>query len=105
MRRTSGRCLRSASGFTVDAWSTCGGGPLYLDIAAKGLCLAGVGLMIFGQGGWFTVGIFAVFLGVLIGAWAMLAARRTRPPGGHSGTALFGGRPRRDGPSEEGGNS
>ena len=68
-------------------------GLLYLDIAAKGLCLAGVGLMIFGQGGgWFTVGILAVFIGVLIGAWAMLAARRTRPPGGHTGPAPFGPR-------------
>ena len=79
-------------------------GPLYLDIAAKGLCLAGVGLMIFGQGGWFIVGIFAVFIGVLIGAWAMLAARRTRPPDGRSGPAPFGARTRRDGPAEEGGN-
>ena len=80
-------------------------GPLYRDIAAKGLCLAGIVLMIFGQGGWFTVGVFTVFLGVLIGAWAMVAARRTRPPGGPCGPAPFGARSRGDGPGEEGGNS
>ena len=65
-------------------------GALYLDIAAKGLCLAGVGLMIFGQGGgWFTAGILAVFIGVLIGAWAMLSARRAAPGRPH-GPAPFG---------------
>lgn len=53
-------------------------GPLSLDIAVKGLCLAGVVLMVFAQGGWFIVGVFAVFIGMLIGAWAMVAARRTR---------------------------
>jgi drug/metabolite transporter (DMT)-like permease len=53
-------------------------GPLYLDIASKGLCLAGVVLMIFGQGGWFAVGVFAVVIGVLFGAWSMVAARRMR---------------------------
>ncbi len=78
---------------------------MYLDIAAKGLCLAGVVLMIFGQGGWFTVGVFTVFIGVLIGARAMLAAGRTRPPGGPSGPAPFGARTRWDGAAEEDGNS
>jgi drug/metabolite transporter (DMT)-like permease len=40
--------------------------------------LAGVVLMIFGQGGWFAVGVFAVVIGVLFGAWSMVAARRMR---------------------------
>ncbi len=79
-------------------------GPLYRDIAAKGLCLAGVVLMILGQGGWFIVGVFAVFIGVLTGAWGMVAARRTRSLSGNSG-APSGARTRRDGAAEEGGNS
>ena len=29
---------------------------MYLDVAAKGLSLAGVVMMVFGHGGWFTVG-------------------------------------------------
>ena len=80
-------------------------GLLYLDIAAKGLCLAGVVLMIFGQGGWFTVGVFTVFIGVLVGAWAMVAGRRTRSSIGPSGPAPFGSQTRGDGAAEEDGNS
>ena len=34
-------------------------GPLYLDIAAKGLGLLGVALMIFGRGAWFIAGAVA----------------------------------------------
>lgn len=80
-------------------------GPLYLDVAAKGLSLAGVGLMIFGQGVWFTVGIFLVFIGVLIGTWAMVAARRVRAPSGPARRAPFGGWNRRNGAAEEEGNT
>lgn len=80
-------------------------GPLSLDIAVKGLCLAGVVLMVFAQGGWFIVGVFAVFIGMLIGAWAMVAARRTRSLRGPSGPAPLGARTRRDGAAKEGGNS
>jgi hypothetical protein len=71
-------------------------GPLYLDVAAKGLCLVGILLMIFGQGGWFTAGVFAVALGVLFGAWSMVAVRRMAPPGGFSGAALFRARTPKD---------
>ena len=56
-------------------------GPLYLDIAAKGLCLVGVVLMIFGRDGWFTAGVVAVVLGVLFGAWEMVVVRKIRPRG------------------------
>jgi hypothetical protein len=56
-------------------------GPLYLDVAAKGLCLVGVVLMIFGQGGWFAAGVLAVVIGVLFGAWSMVAVRRMRHRG------------------------
>ena len=56
-------------------------GPLYLDIAAKSLCLVGVALMIFGQGGWFAAGVVAVVIGVLFGAWSMVAVRRMRGKG------------------------
>ena len=80
-------------------------GPLYLDIAAKGLSLAGVGLMIFGRGIWFTVGIFLVFIGVLIGAWTMVAARRVRSPSGPARPAPFGVWNRGNGAAEEDGNS
>jgi uncharacterized membrane protein YhaH (DUF805 family) len=54
---------------------------LYLEIVAKGLCLVGVVLMFFGQGGWFTVGVVAVVIGVLFGAWAMVVVRRLRRRG------------------------
>jgi hypothetical protein len=56
-------------------------GPLYLDVAAKGLCFVGVALMIFGRGGWFTAGVITVVLGVLAGAWELFAVRRMRPRG------------------------
>ena len=56
-------------------------GPLYLDVASKGLCLAGVVMMIFGQGGWFIGGVVAVVIGVLFGAWSMIAVRQTRRRG------------------------
>ena len=56
-------------------------GPLYLDVAAKGLCLVGVILMIFGQGGWFAIGVVTVVMGVMVGGWAMFAARRLRHRG------------------------
>ena len=65
-------------------------GPLYLDVAAKGLSLAGVVLMIFAEGGWFTVGMFMVSVGVLIGAWAVFAARRVRSQSGPARPAPFG---------------
>jgi hypothetical protein len=56
-------------------------GPLYLDVAAKGLCFVGVVLMIFGRDGWFTAGVVTVALGVLFGAWELLAVRKMRPRG------------------------
>jgi hypothetical protein len=56
-------------------------GPLYLDVAAKGLCFVGVLLMIFGRGGWFTAGVITVVLGVLFGAWELFAVRKLRPRG------------------------
>jgi uncharacterized membrane protein YhaH (DUF805 family) len=51
-------------------------------IFAKGLCLVGVVLMFFGQGGWFTVGVVAVVIGVLFGAWSMVVVRRLRTADG-----------------------
>ena len=73
-----------------------------MDVAAKGLCLAGVVLMIFGRDGWFAVGVITVFTGVLIGAWAMVAVRRVRSPGGPARPAPFGALHRRDaGPEED----
>ena len=80
-------------------------GPLYLDIASKGMSLAGVMLMIFGQGPWFTVGVFAVFVGVLLGAGAMVAVRRVRAPSGPSRSAFFGAWNRRGGAAEDDGDS
>ncbi|WP_139164192.1 hypothetical protein [Arthrobacter sp. ok362] len=80
-------------------------GPLYLDIAAKGLSLTGVVMMVFGQDGWFTAGLFTVFIGVLIGAWAMVAVRRVRSPNGPSRPAPFGAWRRRDGATKEDRNS
>jgi drug/metabolite transporter (DMT)-like permease len=56
-------------------------GSLYLDITAKGLGVIGVAMMIFGQGGWFTVGVVLVVIGVLVGGWSMVAARRLRRRG------------------------
>jgi hypothetical protein len=78
-------------------------GPLYLDIAAKGLCLVGVLLMIFGPGGWFTVGVFAVAVGVLFGAWSLVTARRMAARSGFSGAA-FRARSPRDGTRDDDGN-
>jgi drug/metabolite transporter (DMT)-like permease len=69
---------------------------LYLDVAAKGLSLAGVVLMVFGRGGWFAAGLSLVFIGVLIGAWELVAVRRVRSPGGPARPAPFGLRGRRD---------
>ena len=80
-------------------------GPLYLDIAAKGLSLAGIGLMFFGQGDWFAAGILLVFIGVLIGTWAMVTARRVRAPSGPARPAPFGGWSQRNGAAEGDGNS
>ena len=71
-----------------------------MDVAAKGLCLLGVALMIFMQDGWFTVGVFIVLIGVLIGAWAMIAVRRVRSPGGPARPAPFGAWNRRDATAE-----
>jgi energy-coupling factor transporter transmembrane protein EcfT len=56
-------------------------GPLYLDVAAKGLCFVGVLLMIFGRDGWFTAGVITVVLGVLLGALELFAVRKIRPRG------------------------
>jgi drug/metabolite transporter (DMT)-like permease len=71
-------------------------GPLYLDVAAKGLSLAGVALMVFGRGGWFAAGLALVFIGVLIWAWELVVVRRVRSPGGPARPAPFGLRRRRD---------
>jgi hypothetical protein len=79
-------------------------GPLFLDVAAKGLSLVGILLMIFGQRGWFTVGVFAVALGVLFGAWSMIAVRRMGAPGRFPGAALFRSRPPKDDAGEGDGN-
>jgi hypothetical protein len=76
-------------------------GPLYLDVAAKGLTLAGIVMIVFGPGGWFTVGLSLVFIGVLIGTWAMVAVRRVRSPSGPARPAPFGWRGRRGGSSGE----
>lgn len=78
---------------------------MYWDVAAKGLSLAGVVLMVLGQDGWFTLGVFMVFIGVLIGAWAMVAVRRVRSPGGPARPAPFGAAGRAHGAGEKDGNS
>lgn len=51
---------------------------LYLDIAAKGLCLLGAALMIFGRGGWFYVGVATVVIGVLFVGASLVATRKLR---------------------------
>jgi type IV secretory pathway VirB2 component (pilin) len=79
-------------------------GPLYLDMASKGLCLVGILVMIFGQGGWFTAGVYAVALGVLFGAWSLVAARRIGSPSGSSGRALLRARPPENDAREDDGN-
>ena len=72
-----------------------------MDVAAKGLSLAGVVLMIFGRDGWFAVGVITVFAGVLIGAGAMVAVRRVRSPNGPARPAPFGALNRKDAAGEE----
>ncbi|WP_350003923.1 hypothetical protein [Pseudarthrobacter sp. WHRI 8279] len=56
-------------------------GPLYLDITAKGMCIVGAALMIFGRGGWFYVGVATVVLGVLFIGASLLATRHLRQRG------------------------
>ncbi|OAE00926.1 hypothetical protein [Arthrobacter sp. OY3WO11] len=56
-------------------------GPLYLDVTAKGLCILGAALMIFGRGGWFYVGVATVVLGVLFIGASLLATRHLRQRG------------------------
>ena len=51
---------------------------LYLDITAKGLCILGAALMIFGRGGWFYAGVATVVLGVLFIGASLLATRKLR---------------------------
>ena len=72
-----------------------------MDVAAKSLSLAGVGLMIFGPDGWFAVGVMTVFTGVLAGAWAMVAVRRVRSPHGPARPAPFAAGNRRDAAAEK----
>ena len=79
-------------------------GPLYIDIAAKALSLTGIGFMILGQGGWFTAGVFLVFIGALTVAWAMVTARRVRSPRGPARPVPFGAWNRGSGAAEEGKN-
>lgn len=76
-------------------------GSLYLDVAAKGLSLVGVVMMAFGHGGWFTVGLSLMFIGVLIGACAVVAVRRVRSPAGPARPTLFGSWGRGGGSSDE----
>jgi hypothetical protein len=73
----------------------------YLDIAAKSLSLAGVAMLVFGHGGWFAAGLALVFVGVLLGAWSMVAARGVRSPGGPARPAPFGGLRRKAGGSDK----
>ncbi|MCQ6269030.1 hypothetical protein M8J71_00725 [Pseudarthrobacter sp. R1] len=54
---------------------------LYLDITAKGLCILGAALMIFGRGGWFYVGVATVVLGVLFIGGSLVATRNLRRRG------------------------
>ncbi|WP_142062796.1 MULTISPECIES: hypothetical protein [unclassified Pseudarthrobacter] len=54
---------------------------LYLDITAKGLCILGVALMIFGRGAWFYVGVAIVVLGVLFIGGSLMATRNLRRRG------------------------
>ncbi|PNI07718.1 hypothetical protein CXX84_15470 [Arthrobacter sp. AFG7.2] len=51
---------------------------LYLDITAKGLCILGAALMIFGRGAWFYVGVAIVVLGVLFIGGSLAATRKLR---------------------------
>jgi hypothetical protein len=54
---------------------------LYLDITAKGLCILGAALMVFGRGAWFYVGVGLVVLGVLFIGGSLMAARNLRHRG------------------------
>jgi hypothetical protein len=54
---------------------------LYLDITAKGLCILGAALMIFGRGGWFYAGVAIVVLGVLFIGGSLMATRQLRHRG------------------------
>ncbi|TPV49378.1 hypothetical protein FJ661_15640 [Pseudarthrobacter phenanthrenivorans] len=51
---------------------------LYLDITAKGLCILGATLMIFGRGAWFYVGVATVVLGVLFIGGSLMATSKLR---------------------------
>jgi uncharacterized membrane protein len=51
---------------------------LYLDITAKGLCILGAALMIFGRGAWFYVGVATVVLGVLFIGGSLMATSKLR---------------------------
>lgn len=54
---------------------------LYLDIAAKGLCILGAALMIFARDAWFYVGVAIVVLGVLFMGGSLFASRKLRGRG------------------------
>jgi uncharacterized membrane protein len=54
---------------------------LYLDITAKGLCILGAAMMIFGRGAWFYVGVATVVLGVLFIGGSLMATRNLRRRG------------------------
>ena len=51
---------------------------LYLDITAKGLCILGAALMIFGRGAWFYAGVATVVLGVLFIGGSLAGSRKLR---------------------------
>lgn len=51
---------------------------LYMDVTAKGLCILGAALMIFGRGGWFHVGVATVVLGVMVIGASLVASRNLR---------------------------
>ena len=51
---------------------------LYLDITAKGLCILGAALMVFGRGAWFYVGVATVVLGVLFIGGSLMASSKLR---------------------------
>jgi hypothetical protein len=54
---------------------------LYLDITAKGLCILGAAMMIFGRGAWFYAGVAIVVLGVLFIGGSLAATRNLRHRG------------------------
>jgi hypothetical protein len=51
---------------------------LYLDITAKGLCIVGAAMMIFGRGAWFYAGVAVVVLGVLFIGGSLMATSKLR---------------------------